>query len=482
MDWTSRSFASRRLSRIAAISFFAVGWGDVSFAQTPPPDVAAQNPFAARAAQEAAKRVNLTPGANSADAAISVDSANSANDGVRINSANSASGGVRANSVNSASSASGGVRANSVNSASSASSASGGVRANSANSASGGALEPVASVANRVDVLRLKGGETLSGTVSRISGRGGLTFKTTDGAARTFPLDAIDRLDASVDAEFARGVEAFELGRKLGDAAEFRRAIALLQAARKADERRWAKEWATAKIVDALVALGREDDAAAQFFLICRLDPYSAFLPSIPLRWAPRAAFGAGESPDARRQAEDEAARWLPATKNPSGVANPLGRLLAASVLLDSARYKKDAVEALRDLAVCEPPEDARSDADAVRTCRTVALLATAQRWRLETLTNPTAETVDRWAETAALFPVELRLGPSFLVATGNESLGRDEAAANGFLRVALLSSANRNLAERATARAASAFEKIGRRDEAETLRRDAERRFGANR
>ncbi|MBQ6827843.1 MAG: hypothetical protein IJO46_07495, partial [Thermoguttaceae bacterium] len=163
-------------------------------------------------------------------------------------------------------------------------------------------------------------------------------------------------------------------------------------------------------------------------------------------------------------------------------VANPLGRLLAASVLLDSARYKKDAVEALRDLAVCEPPEDARSDADVVRTCRTVALLAAAQRWRLETLTNPTAETVDRWAETAALLPVELRLGPEFLVATGNESLGRDDAAADGFLRVALLSSANRNLAERATARAASALEKIGRRDEAETLRRDAERRFGAGR
>lgn len=437
MDWTSRRIASRRLSRIAAISFFTVGLGNGAFAQTPPPDVAAQNPFAARAAQEASRRVNLTPGANSADAAVAADSAN------------------------------------------------GGVRANSVNPANGGnvvALEPVASGANRVDVLRLKSGETLSGTVSRISGRGGLTFKTTDGAARTVPLDEIDRLEASVGAEFARGVEAFELGRKLGDLAEFRRAVALLQAARKTDERRWAKEWATAKVVDALVALGRDDDAAAQFFLICRLDPYSAFLPSIPLRWAPRAAFGAGESPDARRQAEEEAARWLPATKNPSGVANPLGRLLAASILLDSARYKKDAVEALRDLAVCEPPEDARSDADAVRTCRTVALLAAAQRWRLETLTNPTAETVDRWAETAALLPLELRLGPSFLVATGNESLGRDDAAADGFLRVALLSSANRNLAERATARAASAFEKIGRRDEAETLRRDAQRRFGAGR
>ena len=452
MDWTSRSIASRRAGRIAALSLLAVGLGNGAFAQTPPPDVAAQNPFAARAAQEAARRVNLTPDANS------------------VGSASSVNGGVRINPAKSASSANDGVRVDSVDSG------------DSASGANRGALEPVASGANRVDVLRLKGGETLSGTVSRISGNGGLTFKTTDGATRTVPLDEIERLEASVDADFARGVEAFELGRKLGDATEFRRAVALLQAARKTDERRWAKEWATAKVVDALVALGRDDDAAAQFFLICRLDPYSAFLPSIPLRWAPRAAFGAGESPDARRQAEDEAARWLPATKNPSGVANPLGRLLAASVLLDSARYKKDAVEALRDLAVCEPPEDARSDADAVRTCRTVALLATAQRWRLETLTNPTAETVDRWAETTALLPVELRWGPAFLVATGNESLGRDDAAADCFLRVALLSAANRNLAERATARAASALEKIGRRDEAEALRRDAERRFGAGR
>lgn len=437
MDWTSRTFLPRRLTRIAAASCLAVawsGWGNVATAQTPSPDVAAQNPFAARAAQEAAKRANSTNGAKSAG---------STNGGVREGAANSA---------------------------------------NSINGANRVALEPVASGANRVDVLRLESGETLSGTVERISGRGGLTFKTTDGATRTVPFDEIDRLEASVGADFARGVEAFELGRKLGDPAEFRRAVALLQAARKTDERRWAKEWATAKVVDALVALGRDDDAAAQFFLICRLDPYSAFLPSIPLRWAPRAAFGAGESPDARRQAEDEAALWLPATKNPSGVANPLGRLLAASILLDSARYKKDAVEALRDLTVCEPPEDARSDADAVRTCRTVALLATAQRWRLETLTNPTAETVDRWAETAALLPVELRLGPAFLVATGNESLGRDDAAADGFLRVALLASSNRNLTERATGRAASALERLGRRDEAETLRRDAARRFAAQR
>ncbi|MBQ5788857.1 MAG: hypothetical protein IIW01_01085, partial [Thermoguttaceae bacterium] len=259
MDWASRSFFSRRLTRIAAVSFLAVGWGaweNVATAQTPPADVAAQNPFAARAAQEAAKRVNSANGASSASSASSANLANGAN---RV------------------------------------------------------ALEPVASDANRVDALRLKNGETLSGTVARISGRGGLTFQTTDGATRTVPLDEIDRLEASVGVEFARGVEAFELGRKLGDPAEFRRAIALLQAARKTDERRWAKEWATAKVVDALVALGRDDDAAAQFFLICRLDPYSAFLPSIPLRWAPRAAFGAGESPDARRQAEDEAARWLPA-------------------------------------------------------------------------------------------------------------------------------------------------------------------------
>ena len=437
MDWTSRTFLPRPLTRVASVSFLAVVWSGVSVAQTPPPDVAAQNPFAARAAQEAAKRANSVDGANLAGAASSVN------------------GGVRVDSVNSANLTKGANRV---------------------------ALEPVVSAANRVDVLRLKSGETLSGTVARISGNGGLTFKTTDGATRTVPFDEIDRLEASVDVDFARGVEAFELGRKLGDPAEFRRAIALLQAARKTDERRWAKEWATAKVVDALVALGRDDDAAAQFFLICRLDPYSAFLPSIPLRWAPRAAFGAGESPDARRQAEDEAARWLPATKNPSGVANPLGRLLAASILLDSARYKKDAVEALRDLAVCEPPEDARSDADAVRTCRTVALLAAAQRWRLETLTNPTAETVDRWAETTALLPVELRLGPTFLVATGNDSLGRFDAAADGFLRVALLASANRNLAERGTARAAATLERLGRRDEAEALRRDAERRFASGR
>ncbi len=419
MDWTSRNFTSRRLNRIAALllAATALGGGERgAFAQTPPPDVAAQNPFALRAARDAAKK---------SDAATEGVPADSAKDGA--------------------------------------------------------ALEPVAT-ANRVDVLRLKSGETLSGTVERISGLGGATFKTADGATRIVPLDEIERLEASVGADFAKGVDAFETGRRLGDATEFRRAVALLQAARKTDDRRWAKEWATAKIVDALVALGRDDDAAAQFFLICRLDPYSAFLPSAPLRWTTRAAFGSGESPDARRQAEDEAARWLPAAKNPSGVANPLGRLLAASILLDSARYKKDAVEALRDLAVCEPPEDARDDADAVRTCRTVALLAAAQRWRLETLTNPTAETVDRWAETAALLPVELRSGPAFLVATGNESLGRDDAAADGFLRVALLAATNRNLAERATGRAAAALERLGRKAEAEALRRDAERRFAETR
>lgn len=445
MDWISRYWRFFRTERVATASgrravlwrvsvVWALGassaffWGE-TVAQTPPSDVAAQNPFALRAARDAAKKNDGEVSANPVD---------------QVNPANGAESANRANSAN-------------------------------------GALEPVAT-ANRVDALRLKSGETLSGAVARISGCGGLTFKTSDGATRTVALDEIDRLEAGVGADFARGVDAFELGRRLGDDAEFRRSIALWEAARKADDRRWAKEWATAKIVDALVALGRDDDAAAQFFLVCRLDPYSAFLPSIPLRWTSRAAFGAGESPDARRRAEDEAARWLPATKNPSGVANPLGRLLAASILLESTRYKKDAVEALRDLAVCEPPEDARSDADAVRTCRTIALLAAAQRRRLETLTNPTAETVERWAEATALLPVELREGPEFLVALGNESLGRDETAADGFLRVALLAATNRNLAERATARAAAALERLGRRDEAEALRLDARRRFAAGR
>lgn len=314
------------------------------------------------------------------------------------------------------------------------------------------------------DVLVLRDGTRLEGTLKRLSGFDGATFES-DGAVQVVPTSKLDRVEASVSPTFALAMDAFETGRRASLDSEYRRAYALFKEARSTASRSFEKEWATAKIVETLSALGRRDEAVVEFFLLCRIDPYTAFLPSIPLGWLNRRS--SQSDPNAARNAEETAAQWLDARDNPSGKPNPVGRLLAASVLLRSAKRGADAATALRDLCVCEAPEGAPDDA--VETCRVVSLLANAQLWRDDVLKTPERKSVDRWIRVVELLPNAYRSGPSALVGLGSKALGADEDAARYFMFGTLAD--DRELSQTSLANCADALDRLGKTKEAEELR-----------
>ncbi|MBR5759832.1 MAG: hypothetical protein IKX88_14680 [Thermoguttaceae bacterium] len=326
------------------------------------------------------------------------------------------------------------------------------------------------------DVLYVRDAKApLACVVTTISGSGGLTALVQN-EPKTFSLGSIERVELSVSDEFRRGVDAFESGKRTGAKTEFERALELFKTARQTSERRLEKEWATAKIVETYSALGRDDEAASEFFLLCRLDPYSPYLASAPLRWVNQTTLKRGSSLDSKNVAEATAAQWLALKDNPSGTFNPTGRLLAASILLNSSQHSKEAVAAMQALVALEPPDDA--DEDAVETCRAISLLATEQLWRAAVLRKPTEREVAHWSKTIEATPGELTLGPEYLVALGQKSLGQDDLAARTFLRVAALASDRFALAEAATRQAADAYERLGQADVAQKIRADLTRRF----
>lgn len=316
-----------------------------------------------------------------------------------------------------------------------------------------------------VDTLVLRDGSRLEGAITRFSGAGGATIMVGDREHRV-EFARIERLDANVSETFVRAVEAFEAGRRSGLDSEYRRALALFKESRASAERSFEKEWATAKIVEALLALGRQDEAIVEFFILCRLDPYTAFLSSIPLLWQNQRS--ARTDAAAARNAQETAALWLDPRDNPTNAPNPVGRLLAASTLMRSAKHGAAAVAALRELGALEPPDDA--DPDMVETCRLVSLLALAQLWRDDVLKKPEQKVVDRWIRVLELFPNAYKPGPAALIALGEKALRNDAEAARYFTLAGMLTN-DRALAIECLGEACDAYERQGLKKPAEKLR-----------
>lgn len=324
------------------------------------------------------------------------------------------------------------------------------------------------------DVLRLKDGRTFELVESRLSGRTGVEGRLSDGGdPARFSTSEVESLEIAVSTEFRRGLEAYDAGRLTGSDAELRQALDRFQGARKSARGRLEKEWATAKIAETLQRLGRGDEAAAEFFLLCRLDPMTSFLSSAPLRWTLDASRGESYDPSASRHAEALALEWIKPVDNPTGKANPSGRLLAASILLEFPSRRKEAQEALRALATLEASDDASHDE--AESARRIALLAIAQLWRLDALGGPKASLVDRWTKTTELLPESLRRDACGFVGLMELNLGRDEAL--GRVVRSAASVADRDLARACGVAAADACRRLGRADEERELRR----RFGGS-
>ena len=260
----------------------------------------------------------------------------------------------------------------------------------------------------------------ITGTIISITGGEGLTIRTEDGKTRSFPMTAVLELETERAPSHAVGEEAFRHGVETGSAEEIQKALLLFREARRNEEKRsWVLRLLTARVVDCLTLLGDSDRAAEEFFLLCRTDPLTPYLSSVPLPWRNRFTGEIGVD-------RTTVTAWLTPETNPTGKWNPAGELLAASILLDGPDRKRG-IEILRELVGMQNPFP--ENPDAVEFCRTVSLLAAAQLWRMKLSLHPKPEEVDLWRKALDRFPAAVAAGPTDVVARALEKTGNSAAA-----------------------------------------------------
>ncbi len=271
------------------------------------------------------------------------------------------------------------------------------------------------------DLLTLRDGRSLRGELLALSPSAGVLMRV-DGQEVRAPFEDVLAAELTASPTFLDAQRALDSARRARDLDEARRAISLFQQARADASRSLEKEWATARRVEALLALGKRDAAALEFFILCRLDPYCARLDSIPLVWPNQTK---SDDSSAYLRAKDAALNVLDGQDASS--KSPVAKLLAASILARDSQGKAKASAALRELSVCEAPDGENPAIQEI--CRLVSLLALAQLWRDEILAGPKPDAPKRWLRVYERLPNDLKPGPAYLMALGADALQlRDDA------------------------------------------------------
>lgn len=237
---------------------------------------------------------------------------------------------------------------------------------------------------------------------------------------------------AKCDAHKA-GDRAFDEGKKKGNAESFLKAVDHYKEARKTDEKRpWMRIWITSLIVKSFRGAGRDSEAISEFLILCQIDPLTPYLDSIPLQWFVPRSF----SPEKRIELEQIVLPWITAKTCPAA------QLLAASYLLESGnlQYRTQAVEALESLLHI-PSSDQNSP-----MINNIALLATAQLWRIKLLRNLSEKELPYWEEVCFRLSPPLRAGPLFLTGKAFWKIGQKEKARDLLLRIPILYTVEKNL------------------------------------
>lgn len=275
---------------------------------------------------------------------------------------------------------------------------------------------------DRMTVRLSDGSErTILGRIQSITGAGGAVILGDGDKSESFPMSQVLDLETFRSPSHAAGDAALAEGIDAQNREKLTEALSLFRTARKSEEERyWVKQLLTARIVETLAALGESGEAAEEFFLLCQTDPFTPYLSSIPL--------GGENSSRAAGLSSDPAtlAAWLDDRKNPTGVLNPAGKLLAAALLL-SGPFRREARAALDELVTLRSPLP--ENIDATEHCRAVSLLASAQLWRLKLAAGPKLEEAALWRRALSRFPPTLAAGPTRIVALAFERLGDSETA-----------------------------------------------------
>lgn len=250
-----------------------------------------------------------------------------------------------------------------------------------------------------------------------------LTLRLAGGREQSF------RADQVLDVETAMGPRHQEADQAVAQR-RFDEAEKLLRTAFDEESRPWVRRMILAKLARCCAALDQWQRAGEAFLMLVQSDPATPYFDAVPLAWLPRQSSAA---------LEQVARRWMEQNE-------PAAALLGAShLLVGTARAA--ATERLRHLATAGD--------------RRIALLATAQLWRAETITADEAKT-DAWQRTIDAMPEPLQAGPYFVLGSALSRQKRWEEAALALLRVPILYPEQRPLAARALLEAGGALENLG--------------------
>lgn len=293
-------------------------------------------------------------------------------------------------------------------------------------------------------VLVLENGQkkTIQGTIESITGQYGLTLSS-GGHTLRIPMSKILAVQTRKNVAYQKADDLFESACQTRNIAELQQALSGYEEVRRDTELAlWLRQWLTVRIVDCQRVLGQDTRAAQQFFLLCHIDPYTPFINHIPLEWTIRSSF---EERNVRAQLSDLATQWLSPADNPTKRPNPVGQLLAASLLLDSPGPNREAArKTLESLVTCTSPDDKSPGLN--ETCRIVSLLAMTQLWRLKLLTGVDTKELDSWLQTIEKLPGPLQAGPLYLAGEGFWRSGNPKQARDCFLKIKILHGDHTNL------------------------------------
>jgi hypothetical protein len=260
-----------------------------------------------------------------------------------------------------------------------------------------------------------------------------LQLRLPDEHEKAFPTARIVSVATHRSAQQQAGDTAFGAG-------NFRQALGHYRAALDGqhETREWVRRQILAQIVWCYQALGEWESACDYFLMLYSLDRTTQYFDCLPLAWLPAEPSG-GLAQKARK--------WLTETEA------PIATLLGASHLLSTA----DRPAALAALAKLSADRDQR-----------VALSAQAQQWRTVAFQATDTQSA-AWQQTIAKMPEGLRAGPDFIL--GSALAPRHpEAAVLWLLRPAVAYPRERQLAAEGLASAATALDKLDRREEAQVL------------
>ena len=231
-----------------------------------------------------------------------------------------------------------------------------------------------------------------------------------------------------VETEFSAAQQAAD---RLFKEEKYREALAEYTAAGRDEQRRWVRRQIMAQMVWCHRHLDDIPAAGDTFLSLLASDPQTIHFDCIPLAWSP------GEP---HRRLADKCRHWL------SDENSSPGGLIGASHLLSTA----DSPAATRRL------ERLAFDPNAH-----IALLAQAQLWRIQMVTNG-EEQFAQWSQTVERMPQTLGGGPHFVLGLAWSRVGNHQQAALDFLRVPILHANDAALSARALLEAGRALQRAG--------------------